>query len=256
MILSVGLLFCECLEDKIVNHLVSYKILSKLDKYMIDSNCATRKGRGTSYARKLLDRYLCEIKNKYNTFYILKFDITKYFYSIDHSVLLDKLAKYLSSYELFEVKKILGTTNHDYILNSDLGYSYGKGLSIGNMTSQILAIFYLNDLDHFIKENLACKYYIKYMDDGIILSHDKNKLRDIKKILENKLSLEYKLELNSKTKIYKSTEGFTFLGFRYKVINNRIIRNIPSVKKNNIRRNLCVDNYSSYLSILKYVKIY
>ena len=68
------------LEDKIVNHIVCKKILLPLDKYLIDSNCATRVGRGTSYARYLLDKYLVKIKNKSSSFYVLKFDFSKYFY--------------------------------------------------------------------------------------------------------------------------------------------------------------------------------
>ena len=78
------------------------------------------------------------------------------------------------------------------------------------MTSQIMAIFYLSKLDHYIKEKLHIKYYIRYMDDGILLSNDKEFLRyclfEIKKEL-------YKLKLNNKTKIINvSKEGIEFLG--------------------------------------------
>ena len=90
------LIMSSTLEDKIVNHVICKKILLPLDKYLIDSNCATRVGKGTSYARYLLDKYLIKIKNKSNTFYILKFDFSKYFYNINHKVLLNKLSKYLS----------------------------------------------------------------------------------------------------------------------------------------------------------------
>lgn len=214
------LIMSSTLEDKIVNHVICKKILLPLDKYLIDSNCATRVGRGTSYARYLLDKYLIKIKNKSNTFYILKFDFNKYFYNINHKVLLNKLSKYLSNEDLLLIKAILNTTNYDYInstinkLGMDTFYKKNTGLPIGNYTSQFLAVFYLNDLDHFIKEELGCKYYIRYMDDGIIL--DSNKER------------EYLLEFNNKTKIYRSTEGFTFLGINYKVKNSRIKRKIVS----------------------------
>ena len=86
--------------DKIYNHLVSDLILSKLDKYLIDSNVASRKGKGTFYGRKLLHKYLCEIKKDNKEFYILKFDIKKYFFNIDHKVLINKLSKYLNNEEL------------------------------------------------------------------------------------------------------------------------------------------------------------
>ena len=68
------LIMSSSLEDKIVNHVICKKILLPLDKYLIDSNCATRIGRGTSYARKLLDRYLVKIKSK-GDFYVLKLSI-------------------------------------------------------------------------------------------------------------------------------------------------------------------------------------
>lgn len=161
------LIMSECLEDKIVNHYISSSILSKLDKHLIDSNVATRKNKGTSYARKLIDRYLCIMKNQYSKFYILKFDIEKYFYSINHNILLSKLQKYLNDEELREISKILSTTNEPYILERTC-YRFGRGLPIGNMTSQILAVFYLNEIDHFIKENLKCKYYIRYMDGATV----------------------------------------------------------------------------------------
>ncbi len=79
-------------------------------------------------------------------------------------------------------------------------YEKGRGLPIGNMTSQILAVFYLNELDHFIKEKLGCKYYIRYMDDGVLLSNSKEYLKYCMKEIECVIK-EYKLCLNKKTKI-------------------------------------------------------
>ena len=91
-------------------------------------------------------------------------------------------------------------------------YKKGKGLPIGNMTSQFLAIYYLNELDHFIKEELGIKYYIRYMDDRLILSTDKNylfyclNLKEIEKII-----FKYKLNLNKKTRINYIKNGIEFL---------------------------------------------
>lgn len=99
------------LEDKIINHVVCKKILLPLDKYLIDSNCATRIGRGTRYARYLLDKYLVKIKNSSEEFYILRFDFSKYFFNINHIVLLNKLALYLNKEDLNIIKDILNITN-------------------------------------------------------------------------------------------------------------------------------------------------
>ena len=235
------LIMSSSLEDKIVNHVICKKILLPLDKYLIDSNCATRIGRGTSYARKLLDRYLVKIKSK-GDFYVLKFDFSKYFYHIDHEVLLNKLEKYLDWEDLRLIRSVLDTTNASYIneeikrLGMDTYYQKGVSLPIGNYTSQFLAVFYLNDLDHYIKEQLRCKYYIRYMDDGIILEKDKDRLKEILNVIEEKVKNEYLLELNAKTKIYRSSEGFTFWGVFYQVKQNKVFRRITGKTRRKLKR--------------------
>ena len=79
------------------------------------------------------------------------------------------------------------------------------------MTSQILAIFYLNDLDHFIKENLKIKYYVRYQDDFLLFHQSKDYLKYSLEEIRKFLSKE-KLTLNAKTRIYKNTNNFIFLG--------------------------------------------
>lgn len=117
-------------------------------------------------------------------------------------------------------------------------YEKGKGLPIGNLTSQILAIFYLNDLDHFIKEKLRIKYYIRYMDDGILLSTD----REYLVCCLNKIKLELKkcsLKLNDKTKIINVTkEEIDFLGFRFYIRNNQVIMKVRNKTKKKMKKKL------------------
>ena len=243
--------------DKIYNHLVSNIILSKLDKYLIDSNVASRTNKGVRYARYLLNKYLCKLKRNNQKFYILKFDIKKYFFNIDHDILIAKLSKYLDNKELIIIRNIINSTNLDYINNKinyinfkyklDLPlYKYNKGISIGSVCSQMLAVFYLNDFDHLIKEKLGCKYYIRYMDDGIILMNNKEKLK--------KESKDYKLEFNNKTKIYNSYEGFSFLGISYYVFNNRIVKRISKRNKKKILKRINNINYKFYKNYFKYIK--
>ena len=116
-------------------------------------------------------------------------------------------------------------------------YKKGKGLPIGNMSSQVIAILYLNELDHFIKEKLKIKYYERYMDDGIILHEDREYLeyclKEITKILD-----KYKLKLNNKTKIIDSRQGFEFLGFRYYIKNNRLIMKVKNQTKKKFKRKM------------------
>ena len=89
------------------------------------------------------------------------------------------------------------------------------------MTSQILAIFYLNDVDYYIKEELKYKYYIRYMDDLVLFSYDKSKLINDYKLIESKIN-NLKLTLNNKSIIYDCSSGFNFIGYRF-IIKNMVI---------------------------------
>lgn len=86
-----------------------------------------------------------------------------------------------------------------------------EGLGIGNMTSQVFAIFYLNDLDHYIKEVLKIKYYVRYQDDFLLFHPSKDYLQSCFSKIESFLKKE-DLLLNSKSRLYKSTNHFIFLG--------------------------------------------
>ena len=116
-------------------------------------------------------------------------------------------------------------------------YRKGKGLPIGNMSSQIIAILYLNELDHFVKEKLHIKYYIRYMDDGILLHKDKEYLKYCLKEIENIIH-KYKLELNHKTEIVNIKQGFDFLGFRYYIKNGKVIMKVKNQTKKRFKRKL------------------
>lgn len=103
-------------------------------------------------------------------------------------------------------------------------YQYGKGLPIGNMSSQFLSIFYLNALDHKIVHEFKVKDYVRYMDDFLLIHPDKKHLEFCLKQIKRILKEEYKLEVNqNKTKIYCSTEGFEFLGYRFRIFGKKTI---------------------------------
>lgn len=233
------------ISDKLINHFVARYILEiKLSKYLDPRNIATRKGMGTDYGIKLIKKYL-ELNKKYEQFYILKLDISKYFYSIDHNVLKELVKDKLSEEEFNFLSIIIDSTNREYInlkikdikekylikhpnfkkeMDSIPYYEEGKGLPIGNMTSQFLSIFYLYELDHYIVHDLHIKYYVRYMDDFVLIHHDKEVLKDALKKIENILNKKYKLKLNvKKTKIVSSKEGFSFLGYTYKIVNKKTI---------------------------------
>ena len=271
--------------DKVINHIVARKFLYVLDKVLIDSNVATRIGRGTSLGVKYIKKYLNKLNEE---IYALKFDISKYFYNIDHEILINLLKNKIKDKRVINILfKIIDSTDEyyinkeiiklkeneiNYLKKSNLNdknkridevdripiYEKGKGLPIGNMTSQILAIFYLNNLDHFIKEKLKAKYYVRYIDDGVLLSGDKKYLRYCLDEINN-FVLNYGLKLNNKTKIINvSKEGLDFLGFRfYKGYIKIRSKNIKEFKrkiklyKKRIINDDFINGYRDYFKIIK-----
>ena len=248
------------LKDKIINHMVAYLLFNVLESSLIDSNVAVRINKGTSYGIKLVKKYI----NCYNDYYVLKCDIKKYFYSINHDIL-KKLLKEKIKDQLFLdlIDKIIDSTNEEYIFEyakkHNINYlKNGYGLSIGNMTSQILGIFYLNDLDHYIKENLKIKHYIRYMDDLVLFHSNKLYL----KYCLNKIILflnKYDLELNNKTIITKN--NLCFLGYRFynkkiKILSKnrrKIYKKLRILKQYNYDKYIRVLNsYYGYFKIQKY----
>lgn len=230
---KIRVVMSQSIYDKVINHYVArFILIPKLSKYLNDCNCATRKEMGTSYAIELLKSDI-EYFKRYNNFYFLKLDISKFFYNIDHNVLINLIENDLTIEELELIKVILNSTNNYYInniiskyelnLNIKLPkYNYNKGLPIGNMTSQFLAIFYLVKLQHFIRHNLHLRF-INYMDDYIIIHQDKEYLKKCLEVIKDKLKNEYKLEINkNKTMITSCKEGINFLGYNFKV-NNYLI---------------------------------
>lgn len=256
----------QLIKDKIVNHFISeYIFRPLLEPKLIDTNVATRVGYGEKYASTKLFNYLNGLDK---ATYALSIDISKYFYNIDHNILMEMLSKDIYDKRILNiVRRIISETNKDYVnkivaaYNStfELGvplYKNNKGLSIGAVTSQFLAIYYLNNIDHYIKEKLKCKYYIRYMDDFIILDKDKEKLLSIRNNITDKLS-ELNLSVNKKTSIKKVSASFNFLGIRYtrnnKLQRKFVYRNHKRVL-NNLKEEDIIKRYvmeSSYIGYFK-----
>ena len=187
------------LQDKVINHLVArYILYPAIMPCLIDQNVASRKGKGTRKGLEYASIYNTKCKIKYKNYYILKFDISKFFASIDQEILKEKIKKRIKDKDALDIVfKIIDSEE--------------QGLWIGSMTSQCLAIFYLNDLDHFIKEKLKIKYYIRYQDDGLIFHESKEYIKFCFKEIKEFLNKEH-LKLNNKSRIYRNTNNFIFLG--------------------------------------------
>lgn len=187
------------LQDKVINHLVArYILYPVVMPCLIEQNVASRKNKGTRKGLESAKMYDTKCKIKYKNYYILKFDISKFFASIDQEILKEKIKKKIKDKDALDIVfKIIDSEE--------------QGLGIGSMTSQCLAIFYLNDLDHFIKEKLKIKYYIRYQDDGLIFHESKEYIKFCFKEIKEFLDKEH-LKLNNKSRIYRNTNNFIFLG--------------------------------------------
>ena len=184
--------------ERVLHHAIMNICHSYFEKYQISDSYATRIGKGTYKALKRAAHF-----NKQYRYY-LKLDITKYFDSISHF----KLKQQLSN--LFKDKVLL-------ILLEKIINSYqtveGKGLPIGNLTSQYFANHFLAGFDHFVKEKLLIKPYLRYMDDMVIWSDNFDELMNYYKEISGYLT--NKLNLNLKPVIINKTEhGLSFLSYR------------------------------------------
>lgn len=262
------IIMSELMYDKIVNHLISkYVLIPTLSRKLIEQNVATRTGKGSKEGIRYMKQYINSIKENYDNVYILKCDISKYFYNIDHEILINKLSHENFDKDILRVLiNIISSTNNDYIndlIDSSISreishledmniydleakkkqlyslprYRKGKGLPIGNETSQLLAIYYLNELDHYIKEQLHIKYYVRYMDDFILIHHDKEYLKKCLNLINKKLSY-LKLSINKKTQIYNLKSGVNFLGYKFILKNKKLVILLNNQTRKKIKRKL------------------
>lgn len=197
-----------------------------LDRYAIYDSYACRKDKGI---RKALARAHGFMKK--NTWF-LKLDIAKYFDSIDHSVMLELLAMRFKDKRLLDLfEKLLST----YSTEPD------RGVPIGNLISQHFANHYLSVFDHWIKEELRIKCYLRYMDDFLMFSNDpcflKSALKEITSFLDNRLELKLKNDIQ----LNRCSHGVRFLGYR--LVPGKILLSLRSKKRFTRKFRRYEDNY-------------
>lgn len=214
--------------DRIVQHCLCDNYLTELiDSKLIYDNCACRKNKGLDFAVRRVKKHLQGFYKQYGTDgYCLRVDISKYFQSIDKEIVLKKLGRHVTN------RYIMGL-----ISRIVLGYD-SEGLPIGNQISQILAIYYLNDVDRFIKEVCRVKFYTRYMDDFFILHHDKAFLEDLTRLIREECEKD-KLTLNAKTMIIPIKQGIDFIGKNFMLEDNGAVTvRLRQVNKRRIYRRI------------------
>lgn len=175
-----------------------------ITEHFIRDNIACQVGKGIDDAINRLKVHLRRYYNKYGKEgWVLKCDVHHFFPETNHQVAKDAVMKYVSDKRAAKaVCDVIDSFEGD------------KGIGLGSQISQLVELLLLNDLDHYIKEELHIKYYIRYMDDFILIHPDKEYLRYCKNQIQLKLQ-DMQLELNKKTCLYPIQQGIKFLHWRF-----------------------------------------
>jgi hypothetical protein len=213
--------------DKVVQHaIVDNALYEAITRSFIPANCASQVDKGMHYGLDLLKEFMSDYwrKNRTTEGWVLKCDVRHFFASIDHDLLKEKLRKVVVDDRMFRLMCAYIDASAD-------------GLPLGYQTSQLLALLFLDGFDHFVKERLRIKYYVRYMDDFLLIHPDKKYLQYCQKEIETYLG-ELRLELNEKTNIFPLRHGLDFLGFHtYITESGQVVRKLrhSSVKKMNAK---------------------
>lgn len=219
--------------DRVVHHAICNIIEPIFDKTFIYDSYANRKHKGSHAALERFDAFKRKVAQNGKLVqhakddnmvvgYTLKCDIRHYFQTVDNEILLKILGKKIADRKLLNLIKVI-LDNHD-------SRTKGKGMPLGNLTSQFFANVYLNELDYYVKHVLKAKHYMRYVDDFVILDRSKEKLALWKWLINNFLKQRLELELHpEKSKIMPLHNGVNLLGFRvfyhYKLPRKRNLRN-------------------------------
>lgn len=197
--------------DVIVQHAI-YKIIYPIfDKTFIYDSYGCRKLKGSHRAVDKLQKFMRD-KNNANA-YILQLDIKKFYYSINLNILKQLICKKIKDKDFVNLIMTFAKDKDNDNDNDKDNDNTLKGVPIGNLLSQLLALIYLNELDNFIKRTLKIKNYVRYVDDFILILPSYNDCLKLKNIIQKFLLNKLDLQL-SKWRIAKINKGANFVGYR------------------------------------------
>lgn len=288
-------IFAADFRDRIVHQYLINVLNPYFETQFIHDSYGCRQGKGTHFGIARVDKFMCQCSLNYTApCYVLKLDIQGCFMSINKDVLNTKLVAFIRTHYVHANAELIINLCQQVIYNNptqqcvikgkptnwntlpqskSLFYSAPNcGLPIGNLTSQVFANYYMNTLDHYIKHTLNIRYYGRYVDDFVIMHHDKEYLKSLIPHLSNFLRTKLQLTLHP-NKIYLQhyTKGVQFLGT---IINpNRIY--IANRTKNNFYQTIqqhnavvrsrtptlqeqqqCISSVNSYLGIMQHYNTY
>lgn len=199
------------LKDRIVQHALVRVIGPIFEARFIDQSYACRVGKGDHRGADTAQRYIREVLRTNGEAYALKADISKYFPSVCHDPLRRIIRRHIACPDtLWLIDEIIDSA-------AEPGCLLPRGIPIGNLVSQLFANIYLNELDRFAKHTLREKRYVRYMDDFVVVHHDKAHLHATRRAIEDFLHAELGLRTNSKTQVFPVRTGgraLDFLGYK------------------------------------------
>ena len=222
--------------DRILHQAIFRILYPVFDKSFIFDSYSCRTGKGTHRAVNRLESFYHKLShNNTRNIFALKCDIRKFFDSVDQDILMGLVKKKDNDKTIWFVGEIIK--------------SFTKGLPLGNVTSQLFANIYLNELDQFIKHQLKEKYYIRYCDDFVILGENQKHLLEIANTIDSFLNERLKLSLHpNKIIIRQYRQGIDFLGY-ISLPHYRVLR---TKTKRRLLKQINKTNSDSYLGALKY----
>ncbi len=233
--------------DRLLHHAVYRILYSHFDKRFIFDSYSCRDFKGTHRALNRFKSIALKVsKNDRQTCWVLKCDIRKFFASIDHLILINIVKKYVTDQDIIWLV--------ERIIESFQSTAPGKGLPLGNLTSQLLANVYMNELDQYIKHGLKQKYYIRYADDFVILHDNRGVLLEILPKIHEFLEANLRLHLHpNKVFIKTVSSGIDYLGWIH-FPDHRVLR---TATKRRMFRRLSVtegrpETTQSYLGMLSH----
>ena len=213
--------------DRLVHHAIYCILYPFFDRTFIVDSYSCREGKGTHRAMNKFRSYAFKVsKNHTQTAWVLKCDIRKFFASIDQEILMRIVARYIPDPD---IQALIGK-----VVGSFHSTAPGKGLPLGNLTSQLLVNIYMNEFDQFVKHKLKARCYVRYADDFVILSSSRKDLAEILAHIKAFLALRLNLLVHSdKVSITTVASGVDFLGWVH-FPDHRVLR--TSTKRRMLRR--------------------